>query len=110
MTPSFDDTVAYKHPSDPIKFSSAAIYNNQVDSQAKKMVSLSWDRMSFNHTGEYVRKGRGAKEVALESTFRCGLGCVHFWTNSPVAKFRVLACIGKKCIRGLKEFQGEIFL
>ena len=47
VTPSFDDTVAYKHPSDPIKFSSAAIYNNQVDSQAKKMVSLSWDHMSF---------------------------------------------------------------
>ena len=47
VTPSFDDTVAYKHPSDPIKFSSAAIYNNQVDSQAKKMVSLSWGQMSF---------------------------------------------------------------
>ena len=48
VTPSFDDTVAYKHPSDPIKFSSAAIYNNQVDSQAKKMVSLSSDHMSCN--------------------------------------------------------------
>ena len=32
--------------------------------------------------------------------------CVHFWPNSPVDKFRVLACIGKMSSRKLLKLNG----